>query len=336
MTVFKSIYSKSSLRLLATTALVTTLTLGLGACSSKHNYGLSAPSTTASISKTKKSKAKPLKKTARVKKAKRGSYRIAVAPIGGLSKSLSRTFAASLKQKIRNKKIAGKSGALRHKMTGYFAATPVRGKTKVSYVLDVTNKAGKRIKRIHGSEMVAGHPKDPWKNVSSKLLQRIAGKTATALSGAINGHPAAKSTKKVNIAQARAPKHTASLKPTAVIPRMAAIVPPVEGAPGDGKVSLTRAIAKQLSQKGIKIETLQSPGVHSVKGYVSLKSFDAQRDEITIKWLVFNSSGRRLGVVSQKNKIAKGSLNGSWGRIANAAAGAAAKGIRKLLPSSKK
>jgi len=38
--------------------------------------------------------------------------------------------------------------------------------------------------------------------------------------------------------------------------------------------------------------------------------------------------------VSQQNTIAKGALNGPWGPIADAAAGAAADGIIKLIPRS--
>ncbi len=342
MTFLPTHFNMPGLRLLATTALITSVTFGLGACeSSKHKYGLSTPSTTASISHKKKSKAKRHVRRKRAKHTRARSYKIAVAPIGGLPKRLSKSFAANLKSAIKKQKIARISN--NHKMSGYFAATPKNGKTKLSYVLDVTNKAGKRIKRIHGSEIVAGHPKDPWKNVSPSLLRKIARKTASNLSRSLNGKASAPvqmaqktRTKFTPRSAQETPSTTASLKPVIIAtPKMAAIIPPVQGAPGDGKVSLTRAIAQQLAQKGIKIETLQSPGVHSVKGFVSLKSVDAKRDEITIKWLVFNSAGRRLGVVSQKNKIAKGSLNGAWGRIANAAAGAAAKGIRKLLPSNK-
>jgi hypothetical protein len=49
---------------------------------------------------------------------------------------------------------------------------------------------------------------------------------------------------------------------------------------------------------------------------------------------VLDPSGRRLGTVSQQNTIPRGSLNGPWGAIADAAAGAAADGIIKLLPKS--
>ena len=46
------------------------------------------------------------------------------------------------------------------------------------------------------------------------------------------------------------------------------------------------------------------------------------------------TQGRSLGTVSQKNEIPEGSLDGSWGNTADAAAGAAAQGILKLLPQT--
>ncbi len=342
MTFLNTPITRSTKRLFTTTALITVVSFGLGACeSSKSKYGLSAPSSTASLSKaTKGSKSKKSSKHHSKKSARKKSVKVALAPIGGLPKKLSKSFAASLKRAIKAENIKSAS-ASRHKIKGYFAATPQKGKTKVSYVLDITNKAGKRIKRIHGKQLVKGDPKDPWKNVSKSVLNKIALRTAATLSATLTGGKPIQTADRMpsesendNITKTSAPAATASIASTAHhIAKMSAIIPAVEGAPGDGKISLTRAITKQLKAKGIKIETIQAPGVHSVKGYVSLKSLDAQQDQITIKWLVFNSKGRRLGIVSQKNTIAKGSLNGAWGRIAHAAAGAAAKGIRKLLPN---
>jgi hypothetical protein len=49
---------------------------------------------------------------------------------------------------------------------------------------------------------------------------------------------------------------------------------------------------------------------------------------------VVDPTGKKLGTVSQQNTIPRGSLNGPWGAIADAAAGAAADGIIKLLPKT--
>ena len=59
------------------------------------------------------------------------------------------------------------------------------------------------------------------------------------------------------------------------------------------------------------------------------------KQPITIDWDVKDPSGKKLGTVSQKNEVPQGSLDGAWGKTANAAAAAAAQGILKLLPKAK-
>ena len=71
-----------------------------------------------------------------------------------------------------------------------------------------------------------------------------------------------------------------------------------------------------------------------LKGSVKLVETSGGKQSIRIDWQVLDPSGKKLGTVSQQNTIPKGSLNGPWGAIADAAAGAAADGIIKLLPKS--
>ena len=56
------------------------------------------------------------------------------------------------------------------------------------------------------------------------------------------------------------------------------------------------------------------------------------KQPVQIDWNVKDPDGKRLGTVTQKNEIVAGSLDGNWGRTADAAASAAAQGILKLLP----
>ena len=56
------------------------------------------------------------------------------------------------------------------------------------------------------------------------------------------------------------------------------------------------------------------------------------KQAIQIDWRVKDPQGKALGTVSQKNEIPEGSLDGTWGKTADAAAAAAAQGIVKLLP----
>ncbi len=53
---------------------------------------------------------------------------------------------------------------------------------------------------------------------------------------------------------------------------------------------------------------------------------------ITIRWAVIDPAGRQMEkTVVQNNKIVAGSLDGSWGEVADQAAGAAASEVTKLL-----
>ena len=108
----------------------------------------------------------------------------------------------------------------------------------------------------------------------------------------------------------------------------------MDGAPGDGRRSLTTALKKKLYADGVKLANGTSSNVYTVKGSVKLTEASGGKQNIRIDWQVLDPTGRRLGTVSQQNTIPKGSLNGPWGAIADAAAGAAADGIIKLLPKS--
>ncbi len=112
------------------------------------------------------------------------------------------------------------------------------------------------------------------------------------------------------------------------------MVVPVTGAPGDGKTSLTKAIKKTLYGKGVRLTSKRTASVYQVRGIVQMGAIKGGKQPIRIDWRVYDPKGKRLGTVTQKNEIPKGSLNGKWGAIADAAAGAAADGITKLLPKS--
>ena len=102
----------------------------------------------------------------------------------------------------------------------------------------------------------------------------------------------------------------------------------VNGAPGDGDISLARGLQIGLAKEGAK---------GPFRGYlarvhVTLSHQSAGKQLIHIEWLLLDSDGRKLGTVSQRNVIPVGSLDGAWGPTAEQAGGAAAIGLLKLLP----
>ena len=113
---------------------------------------------------------------------------------------------------------------------------------------------------------------------------------------------------------------------------MSAVVPAVSGAPGDGSTALTTALQAELSKNGVALSDQASASAYKVEGYVKVGLAKEGKQPIQIDWQVKDPAGKKLGTVSQKNEIPEGSLDGAWGRTADAAAAAAAQGILKLLP----
>lgn len=112
------------------------------------------------------------------------------------------------------------------------------------------------------------------------------------------------------------------------------MVPPVAGAPGDGRVALASALKRNLQSRGVSLTTKPSQQTYTVKGTVALSKPTSGKQDIAITWLVLDPKGQRVGTVAQKNKIPQGSLDGKWGKTADAAASAAGQGVAKLLPKT--
>jgi len=270
-----------------------------------------------------------------------GSTTMVIAPIIGPPPNVAAELSTSLIAAGKERSLTlVTSGSGDYTMRGYLAASPEKKGAKVSYIWDITDSKGARVARFSGEEAVASRPtSDPWSGVDSAALRSIAGKSTSqiaagmpkrgVLSGGSSSAPAPTST-------ATAPATTPAPAPVAKGPVMAQ-VPYVTGAPGDGRSSLTAAIKKRLYAGGVKLAGgSESAGrnLYTVKGTVSVTDAGGGKETIKIDWQVLDPNGRSLGNVTQQNVIPKGSLSGPWGAIADAAAGAAANGIIKLLPKS--
>jgi hypothetical protein len=267
-----------------------------------------------------------------------GSTKVAVAPIIGTPPQVAQDLTDALVAagKDRSLTLIPGTGKANYTLRGYLVASSEKAGSKISYIWDVTDAKGERVARVSGDELIASRAgSDPWSGVDSAALRSIAGKTTSQLAATLSrgGSSAAA----VAATSQGSPATTASAsRPTAAAsPKSAGvIVAPVSGAPGDGQRSLTTALKKRLYAGGIKLANGIAENVYTVKGSVVLSDASGGKQSIRIDWLVLDPSGKRLGTVSQQNTIPRGSLNGPWGAIADAAAGAAADGIIKLLPKS--
>ena len=289
--------------------------------------------------------------------------RIAMATVIGAPDAVSRQVADQIVQAGERQRITlinDRDAKGDYTLRGYIVASKEKSQTKVTYIWDLTDPTGKRVNRITGSEMApAGTAKDPWVAVTPAVTQSIADKTATSLATWLAANkPSSAPAAGVPIAQApapdSAPRQVASASPavaapvtpapepaaarttTASLPAsdVAAIVPAVSGAPGDGSTALSSALQRELSRQGVTLAN--RPGAsYRIEGKVALGAPSDGKQTIQIDWLVRDPQGRSLGTVSQKNDIPEGSLDNAWGPTADAAAGAAAQGILKLLPQGR-
>lgn len=273
-----------------------------------------------------------------------GSKKIAVAPIIGTTPEIAQELNTALVAagKDRGLTFVAEGSKANYVLRGYLVSTSEGRNSKIAYIWDVNDPGGSRVARVSGEEVIAGAGRgDPWANVDSAAIRSIAGKTASQLAASMPHGRGGGSASAVAEASPEATPTTGATPPpprAAISPRAAAaagvVVAPVSGAPGDGQRSLATALKKRLYAGGVKLANGTTAGVYMVKGSVSLVDASGGKQNIRIEWLVLDPSGRKLGTVSQQNTIPKGSLNGPWGAIADAAAGAAASGIIKLLPKS--
>ena len=106
----------------------------------------------------------------------------------------------------------------------------------------------------------------------------------------------------------------------------------VAGAPGDGDQALAAALSRQLAARGLKPADAFQANVYEVQGTVRVEPAAKGKESVAIIWVVLGPDGNQLGVTRQTKDVRKGSLNRTWGKAADAAAGAAAEDIAKLIP----
>ncbi|MDX2307793.1 MAG: hypothetical protein NW216_06125 [Hyphomicrobium sp.] len=301
--------------------------------------------------------------------------KFAVAPVFGPPDALSKSLQARIETMLEQNRITvakAPTDPSEYTLRGYIVAAREKSSTKISYIWDVTDPAGKRVNRVSGEEVASGTggSSDTWGSLSPQIIDQIASKTVTSIATWLPTQTPAPAAASVPVASA-APTATSPLASstpppsglqtaaatsvppaaaTAPPPAAAATVPPgsatgsigrpgqlmamvpnVSGAPGDGSVALTSAIQRELSKSGVQLSGA-GPTTYKVEGAVSVGTAQSGKQSVSIDWHVKDPTGKKLGTVSQKNEVPQGSLDGAWGKTADAAAAAAAQGILKLLP----
>jgi len=109
------------------------------------------------------------------------------------------------------------------------------------------------------------------------------------------------------------------------------LIKPVQGAPGDGNEALVKAMKSALRKRDISVTEDPRQAGYVIEGKVRLSPVVNGRQQAKITWVVNTIAGDEVGKAVQENAIKAGSLNGSWGRIADIVSLAAVAGIRELF-----
>lgn len=121
------------------------------------------------------------------------------------------------------------------------------------------------------------------------------------------------------------------------------LLSPVAGAPGDGRVSLTSAVAELLTMAdvGEVMAAWDRPAlpegrtIYRITSQMRVTDLDSATQEISIVWSLAEADGTAVGTVTQKNQVQRGSLDGKWGRTAYLAAEGARDGILSLITQAR-
>ncbi len=278
--------------------------------------------------------------------AQQVANRVSMAPVigapDGVSKQLFQDFSSAISQK--NVTVVAAQDKADYALRGYVVAARDKTGVKVSYIWDVTDPSGRRVNRITGEELIAGAPAgDAWASVTPQVSQLIARKSSDSFSAWLAQNARATVAAAPLSSGAVAPTSVGALPTSTTLPDAGApakaaapvtvttAIPLLVGAPGDGNSTLASALQAELSKSGV---AAAAPGAtaYRVEGLVKVGAVNDGKQPVQIDWNVKDPSGKRLGTVTQKNEIAAGSLDATWGKTADAAASAAAQGILKLLP----
>lgn len=107
-------------------------------------------------------------------------------------------------------------------------------------------------------------------------------------------------------------------------------VAPIEGAPGDGGITLRQTLKHELRKRDVRVMGQPGERTFVIGGTVSLTPAGADQQRVKISWTLTTPGGKKVGSVDQENVVPKGSLDGKWGRVALAVSQGAALGLMDL------
>ena len=132
--------------------------------------------------------------------------------------------------------------------------------------------------------------------------------------------------------------------PSAIVPnpppvgwkRPSFLVKVVRGAPGDGNTALLSSMKTAMRKSDLTVTEDPRQAGFVIEGNVELSAAINGHQQARIVWAVNTVDGDEVGKAVQENAIKAGSLNGTWGRVADIVSLAAIAGIQELFGIERK
>jgi hypothetical protein len=247
----------------------------------------------------------------------RDALSVSIAPIEGKPEKTAAKLGPAMAKALRDRDVAASdktasvdsyelSGSIRQVQ----AAQGKRGQAALVVLWQLRSAAGQRIgQRTERFEAAA----QDWQAGSDEAIDKLAASSADQVVSLLHGE------------EAPPPETTQAVA-------MRLRIRNVTGATGDGKDSLTTAMAAVLKQGNIEVATDAAASADLyLDAEVTVAPPKAGKQHVKIVWHVVKASGGEVGTVGLENDVPAGLLNGPWGDIAYAIATSAQDGIAALV-----
>lgn len=235
---------------------------------------------------------------------------ITVLPLGhdapGAPDLTAEALAAALRE--RNMPASTQAGrAVSHRLSGRAVVQDLAaGKEEVLLYWEISGPAGRRLATItQRGELPPGAWRAGDPDVVGRMMEQAADKIAELVQG-----PAV---------EEAAPPRQAHL-----------VVLPMADLPGDGRLSLSRALEAELRAARLPLAAAPGEGDLLIACQVTLAPPEGAGQEVQVRWTV-SRAGEELGRIDQQSQVPAGSLDGPWGATAGGIAAGAAQGILELI-----
>ena len=243
----------------------------------------------------------------------RDNASVTIAPVDGTPRATAKKLGPAMASALQQREIAAsdKTASIgSYELVGKIEEMPPSGdKAALVAVWVLRDPSGQSLGERTERLEAAAHD---WEQGTDDAVARLAAASADRLAGLLQDEDT--------------PAETEVGGPTRLL------ISGVNGAPGDGAVSLPRAITEVLKRQDVAIVSDPEAKADLVlDADVVIAKPKAGKQNVKIVWRVRRKDGSEIGTVGQENDVPAGLLDGAWGDVAYMVAVSAQDGIMQLV-----